>query len=85
MTRGTTWAPRLTKRKEEKKKEKIRKENQKEGKERGEEGACRERERESVEREFSLSDLRKSDRRFSSEQKGKSIHALRATRGYQNL
>ena len=33
----------------------------------------------------SLQDLRKSDRRFSSEQKAKSAHALRVTRGYQNL
>ena len=33
----------------------------------------------------SFSDLRKSDSRFSSRLKAKLIHALRATRGYQNL
>ena len=33
----------------------------------------------------SLSDLRKSDRRFSSGLKAKLIHATRATRGHQNL
>ena len=33
----------------------------------------------------SFSDLRKLDRRFSSEQKAKLIHATRATRGHQNL
>ena len=33
----------------------------------------------------SLSDLRKSDRRFSSGLKAKLIHARRATRGHQNL
>ena len=33
----------------------------------------------------SLSNLRKSDRRFSSEQKAKLIYATRATRGHQNL
>ena len=32
----------------------------------------------------SLKDLWKSDRRFVSDQKTKSIHAIRATRGYQN-
>ena len=32
-----------------------------------------------------FSDLRKSDRRFSSGLKPKLIHATRATRGYQNL
>ena len=33
----------------------------------------------------SLSDLRKSDRRFSSGLKAKLIHATRVTRGHQNL
>ena len=33
----------------------------------------------------SLSNLRKSDRRFSSGLKAKLIHAARVTRGYQNL
>ena len=33
----------------------------------------------------SFSDLRKSDRRFSSGLKAKLIHVARATRGYQNL
>ena len=33
----------------------------------------------------SLQDLRKSDRRFSSEQKAKSVHASRTTYGYKNL
>ena len=33
----------------------------------------------------SFSDLRKSDRRFSSGLKAKLIHATRATRGHQNL
>ena len=33
----------------------------------------------------SFSDLRKSDRRFSSGLKAKLIHASRATRGHQNL
>ena len=33
----------------------------------------------------SFSDLRKSDRRFSSELKTKLIYAMRATRGHQNL
>ena len=33
----------------------------------------------------SLSDLRKSDHRFSSGLKAKLIHATRATRGHQNL
>ena len=32
-----------------------------------------------------LSDLRKSDHRFLSEQKGKLIYAARAMRGHQNL
>ena len=32
-----------------------------------------------------FSDLRKSDRRFSSGLKAKLIHVARATRGYQNL
>ena len=32
-----------------------------------------------------FSNLRKSDRRFSSGLKAKLIHAMRATRGYQNL
>ena len=32
-----------------------------------------------------FSDLRKSDRRFSSGMKAKLIHATRATRGHQNL
>ena len=45
----------------------------------------REREKRRVERETSLSYLWKSDRRFLSEQKAKSVHATRATRGYQNL
>ena len=45
----------------------------------------KERERRNVERETSLSYLQKSDRRFSSEQKAKLIHASQATRGYQNL
>ena len=50
------------------------------------------RKREHKEREFclflffvSLLDLRKSDRRFSSEQKAKLVYATRATRGYQKL
>ena len=34
---------------------------------------------------FSFSDLRKLDRRFSSELKAKLIHAARATHEYQNL
>ena len=33
----------------------------------------------------SFSDLRKSDRRFSSGLKAKLIYAMRATRGHQNL
>ena len=33
----------------------------------------------------SFYDLQKSDRRFSFEQKAKSVHASRATCGYQNL
>ena len=33
----------------------------------------------------SLSDLRKLDRKFSSKQKTKLIHATRTTRGHQNL
>ena len=33
----------------------------------------------------SFSDLRKSDRRFLLKQKAKLIHAMRATRGHQNL
>ena len=33
----------------------------------------------------SFSDLRKSDRRFSSGLKAKLIHGTRATRGHQNL
>ena len=33
----------------------------------------------------SLSDLWKSDHRFSSEQKAKLVYATRATRGYQKL
>ena len=45
----------------------------------------RERERRKVERETSLSDLRKSGRGFSSEQEVKSVNATRPTRGYQNL
>ena len=44
-----------------------------------------ERERRKVEKEISLSNLRKSDLMFSSEQKAKSVHASRATRGYKNL
>ena len=34
---------------------------------------------------ISLSDLRKSDRRFSLEQKAKLVYAMRATHGYQKL
>ena len=71
-----------------KNKKKIKMKNQK----RGEDG----RERESVKRqrkEFfffflffaSLSDLCKSDRRFSSEQKAKLVYATRAMREYQKL
>ena len=43
------------------------------------------RERETKKGSTSLYDLRKSDCRFSSKQKVKSVHASRATRGYQNL
>ena len=41
--------------------------------------------RRKIERETSLSNLGKSDYGFSLEQKVKSIHASRATVGYQNI
>ena len=67
---------------------KIKKKNKKGRKEEsGSEGhgGGEEREREKGKKiHFSLRS-KKSDRRFSSEQKAKSVHASRATRGYQNL
>ena len=57
-------------------------------------GNCREREKGRAERDFyflffflfaSFSNLRKLDRRISSEQGAKFFHTLRATRGCQNL
>ena len=45
------------------------------------------RERKKERKDFfaSLQDQRKSDSRFSLEKKAKSVHASKATRGYQNL
>ena len=51
-------------------------------------GVRGEREREEkmiLERETSLQDLRKLDRRFSLEQKEKLVYATRATHGHQKL
>ena len=68
----------------------IRKEEKKGKGRKGEETNKRDREREREKEKqkggsTSFQDLRKPDRRFSSEQKAKSVHASRAARGYQNL